>query len=544
MDVYGLTGGIGSGKSTVASLLEDYGIPVVSADELSRIVVAKGSDGLNDVVELFGPEVLDDKGELDRRKMAAIVFQEPHKRKELEAILHPRIRERFEQVLDALEKAGHEVAIYEVPLLFEKNLQGEMKAVLLVTADEPTRIARVKTRDDVTETEVRARIAAQMDEALKRKKADYIVENNGSMDDLRREVEFLLARFLRLGAHPEPDELIDRVTEVPVKTGSTIPPVPTEDQTAEAKVDDADDISRVKTLIPGGAGGPVPPAGVPRINPNAVRAESVPIPVAPTAPPTFGRPSPPPPVEPPATKPAPAKPARPSDVETPGPPALRKRDTAIPVRSGHTVIGPHPTPPPPPGEPGSESKQTRRSPTQPGRERKTMVATHVPHPPAPSGPTKPNVPPAPTPVPPVDSAPPPTPPKPPAPEPTAQMRRGSVPPTAPPADADGVPKTTPAISSQPPPAPARPAAPAASSPPPPPAAPVPRVDSKPPIDPGATQPSSTAQRPRTQTVRVSALTAEDLARGDAETNKGTDAETDAETDPKADPNPDRGADAG
>lgn len=233
MDVYGLTGGIGSGKSTVASLLEEYGVPVVSADELSRIVVSKGSDGLADVVERFGPGVVDEAGELDRRKMASIVFQDPAQRRELEAILHPRIRERFEQVLDALEKAGHEVAVYEVPLLFEKNLQGDMKAVILVTSPESVRVRRVRTRDDVTETEVRARIAAQMDEALKRKKADYVLENDGSLDDLRREVEFLLARFLRLDTRRRrqtqeipaaTDDDAMRRTEVPIGPPSDAPP--------------------------------------------------------------------------------------------------------------------------------------------------------------------------------------------------------------------------------------------------------------------------------------------------------------------------------
>src|SRR5690606_23052905 len=156
MDVYGLTGGIGSGKSTVAELLEEYGVPVVAADELSRVVVAPGSEGLRAVVEHFGPEILDERGELDRRRMADVVFRDPERRRELEAILHPRIRDRFEQVLDALEKAGHEVAVYEVPLLFERNLQGEMKAVILVTAPIEQRVARVRARDDVTETEVRA----------------------------------------------------------------------------------------------------------------------------------------------------------------------------------------------------------------------------------------------------------------------------------------------------------------------------------------------------------------------------------------------------
>jgi len=141
MDVYGLTGGIGSGKSTVAELLEEYGVPVVSADELSRVVVAPGSEGLRLVVERFGTEILAEDGSLDRRKMATLVFRDPERRRELEAILHPRIRDRFEQVLDALEKAGHEVAVYEVPLLFERNLQGEMKAVILVTAPMDVRVA-------------------------------------------------------------------------------------------------------------------------------------------------------------------------------------------------------------------------------------------------------------------------------------------------------------------------------------------------------------------------------------------------------------------
>jgi dephospho-CoA kinase len=199
VEVYGLTGGIGTGKTAVAELLEQYGVPVVSADELARIVVARGSDGLQAVVDAFGSEVLDEHGELDRRKMAAIVFQDTAQRQKLEAILHPKIRERYEQVLDALEKAGHHVAVYEVPLLFEKNLQGDMKAVILVTAELATRIARVRARDDVTDAEVRARMAAQLPEDQKRRRADYVIVNDGSYDELRREVEFMIARFLRLG---------------------------------------------------------------------------------------------------------------------------------------------------------------------------------------------------------------------------------------------------------------------------------------------------------------------------------------------------------
>ncbi|PRQ04032.1 Dephospho-CoA kinase [Enhygromyxa salina] len=216
MEVYGLTGGIGSGKSTVAAMLEEYGIPVVSADELSRMVVAPGSPGLADVVEVFGPEVLDEHGELDRKKMGRIVFTTTEKRRQLEAILHPRIRERYEQVLDALEKAGHPVMVYEVPLLFEKKLdqQDEMKAVILVTATADTRIARVKDRDSLTTDEVLARMRAQIPEHEKRERADYIIHNDGDVDDLRREVEYLVSRFLRIPPRADLREAsIDEVIE-------------------------------------------------------------------------------------------------------------------------------------------------------------------------------------------------------------------------------------------------------------------------------------------------------------------------------------------
>ncbi|MBL8941673.1 MAG: dephospho-CoA kinase [Myxococcales bacterium] len=225
MDVYGLTGGIGSGKSAVADLLEQYGVPVVSADELARVVVARGSEGLARVVEAFGDGVLDDRGELDRRKMASIVFQDPAKRQQLEGILHPRIRERFEQVLDAIEKSGHAVAVYEVPLLFEKNLQSDMKAVILVTADESIRIQRVCARDGVTEAEVRARMAVQLPEDVKRKRADYVIVNDGGPDDLRREVEFLLARFLRVGPL-RPTAAVTRAPAVAIETGAPAEPMP------------------------------------------------------------------------------------------------------------------------------------------------------------------------------------------------------------------------------------------------------------------------------------------------------------------------------
>lgn len=256
MEVYGLTGGIGSGKSTVAAMLEEYGVPVVSADELSRMVVAPGSEGLNDVVEAFGREVLDERGELDRKKMGKIVFANPEKRRALEAILHPRIRERYEQVLDALEKAGHPVMVYEVPLLFEKklHLQDEMKAVILVVSSADTRIARVKDRDALTTEEVLGRMRAQMPEEEKRRLADYIVVNDGNLDDLRREVEYLISRYLKLPNRDERSEAeLELLDVLPADTA------PHDERTGELDVHPP---ARIGSPAP--ASGPVSASPLPR----------------------------------------------------------------------------------------------------------------------------------------------------------------------------------------------------------------------------------------------------------------------------------------
>ncbi len=353
MDVYGLTGGIGAGKSAVAELLEEYGIPVVSADELSRMVVAKGSDGLRQVVDAFGQQIMDANGELDRRVMAQIVFQNPTKRRQLESILHPLIRDRYETVLDALEKGGHVVTVYEVPLLFEKNLQGEMKAVILVTASERNRVARVRARDGMTESEVRARIAAQMDEDEKRKRADYVVHNDGSLDDLRREVEAMLSRFMKL---PPPRSSAELMGGKPgPESSSPAPPL-------ESGPLSPDDLNltpgarpqppRERPTVP--PGDPTRPAGAP---PRPARAPTrsmapSPDPAAATPPPPAAAPAPPPAA---GTAPrAPGVEAAPQRVSTPAkappPPPTGKSTMPPPSRSGGPAGKPG-SPPPPPGGP-------------------------------------------------------------------------------------------------------------------------------------------------------------------------------------------------
>jgi len=197
MSVYGLTGGIGVGKSTVASIFQEAGIPVVFADEVGREVASKGSDGLAEIVKSFGSEVIDDTGELDRRKLGAVIFNDPDKRRRLEGILHPRVRDLSRELFSSLEDAGNRIVVYESALLYETQRHTEMSGVILVTAGEEQRIARVRFRDGSDEEEVRKRIKAQMDEEETRNLADYIVDNSGDLEALRSNVNSLIAQLLQ-----------------------------------------------------------------------------------------------------------------------------------------------------------------------------------------------------------------------------------------------------------------------------------------------------------------------------------------------------------
>ena len=195
MSVYGLTGGIGAGKSTVANIFQESGIPVVLADEVGRQVASKGSDGLAEIVRHFGANVLDSTGELDRRQLGTLIFNNPARRRELESILHPRVLDHSRELFNKLQKAGNQIVVYESALLFETQRHTEMRGVILVTAPEEQRIARVRTRDGSVEEEVRKRIRAQMDEEEKRNLADYIVDNSGDIQTLRSDVNSLISQL-------------------------------------------------------------------------------------------------------------------------------------------------------------------------------------------------------------------------------------------------------------------------------------------------------------------------------------------------------------
>ena len=183
--LFGLTGGIASGKSAVGARLRERGVPVVDADVLAREVVAKGTDGLAEVVRAFGEGVLLPGGELDRKAVAALVFTDDAKRKALNAIVHPRITALTLARADELRQKGEPLACYEAALLVENGVADAFRPLVVVSAPEDVQVARAAARDASTADEARARIRAQMPLAAKVKLADFVIDNTGTLADLR-----------------------------------------------------------------------------------------------------------------------------------------------------------------------------------------------------------------------------------------------------------------------------------------------------------------------------------------------------------------------
>jgi len=184
--VFGLTGGIGSGKSAVARRLRARGLPVLDADQLAREVVIPGSPGLSQLAAQFGSEVLTVSAELDRARLAQIVFSNPAARRTLDAIVHPLVRERAAAGFRALEAQGEPLAAYEVPLLYESGLDQVYRPVVVVAASLAERKTRLAARDGLDQAQIEARIAAQMPLADKLLRADYVIDNSGSLRELEQ----------------------------------------------------------------------------------------------------------------------------------------------------------------------------------------------------------------------------------------------------------------------------------------------------------------------------------------------------------------------
>jgi dephospho-CoA kinase len=182
----GLTGGVASGKSTVSAILRDLGAVVIDADVLAREVVAPGTDGLKAVVEEFGPGVLAADGGLDRAAMGTIVFGDEERRRALEAIIHPRVRERGRQ-LEAEAPAGA-IVVHDIPLLVETGQPSHFDAVLVVDVPVEVQVQRMVELRGMTRDEAQARIAAQATREQRVAAATYVIDNTGSLEDLRARV--------------------------------------------------------------------------------------------------------------------------------------------------------------------------------------------------------------------------------------------------------------------------------------------------------------------------------------------------------------------
>lgn len=195
--VIGITGGIGSGKTTVANLFAALGVPVIDADDLARRVVAPGEPGYEEIVQHFGSDILTEAGELDRRKIRERVFSDPDKRERLEAIVHPRVYAELNRQLDELASP---YAIVVVPLLIETGRQDIVDRVLVVDSPQELQIERTLRRDGTTRAGVEEILAAQTDRRSRLAAADDVIENAGSESTLEGEVARLHHQYLEVAA--------------------------------------------------------------------------------------------------------------------------------------------------------------------------------------------------------------------------------------------------------------------------------------------------------------------------------------------------------
>jgi dephospho-CoA kinase len=201
--VFGLTGGIASGKSTVAALFRSWGLPVVDADAIAREVVASGAPALAEIVQTFGSEVLGPDGALDRKALARKAFATPEGRRALGAITHPPIAARSQERFQELAKTGEPLAAYEAALLIENGLGDAFRPLVVVAAPRDVQLARAMARDGDLEADVSARLAAQMPLEAKVAAADFVIENAGSLADLGARAAVVLGEVCaRAGVDP------------------------------------------------------------------------------------------------------------------------------------------------------------------------------------------------------------------------------------------------------------------------------------------------------------------------------------------------------
>ncbi len=188
MKLIGLTGGIAAGKSAVAAMLQRLGAKIIDADELAREIVEPGQEAWREIIAAFGREIIRQDQSIDREKLRKKVFEDKQARKRLESITHPRIRTLAQQKIQQLAREGAEIIVYVAPLLFENRLHLWLRPVILVACDSAIQKERLQKRDKLNEQKIRRHLEAQMGLEEKKKLADFIVENDGSLEELEKKV--------------------------------------------------------------------------------------------------------------------------------------------------------------------------------------------------------------------------------------------------------------------------------------------------------------------------------------------------------------------
>jgi len=194
----GLTGGIGSGKSEVAGMFDQLGVPVIDADVIAHQLVEPGTEALSEITAAFGEAILTSAGTLDRARLAEIVFNRPDMKQQLETIIHPRVREQIKTYKDAHKNEPYIIVV--IPLLLESGQRDLVDRVLVVNATETVRIQRVLARDGRREEQIRSIMRNQVDDAQRRAAADDSIDNSGSLDDLMISVRKLHQQYISLAA--------------------------------------------------------------------------------------------------------------------------------------------------------------------------------------------------------------------------------------------------------------------------------------------------------------------------------------------------------
>lgn len=193
--IIGLTGSIGTGKSTIANKFKQLNIPVVDADLIAREVVEPGKDAYNKIVEAFGKQILQRDKTLDRGKLGEIVFEDENKRKTLNSIIHPAIRQEMIRQRDTYIAENVPCVVLDIPLLYESKLTDFVEKVIVVTVDRDIQLQRILNRDDISEKEALQRIGAQIPVSEKEKWADAVIDNNGTIAQSEKQLVRILTEW-------------------------------------------------------------------------------------------------------------------------------------------------------------------------------------------------------------------------------------------------------------------------------------------------------------------------------------------------------------